>query len=211
MSGAGSWEQALIELSSVLLPFGEEVGGPTAASTAASITAAVKPFVTLVTINLVALSLRHHLLRIALTIIKSSITCITLGLGGFLLSGLIRRRDHKKVLRARLRAQHATRKKQKKPQAETTFQTWEQFCKGTVFWSFGGELNEDAKRALSILGLHAFSTQCELRKAYHELMKQHHPDRFMHTPHDFEAAQSKAVTIREAYDVIAKQFCRVQC
>jgi hypothetical protein len=208
MSGAGSWEQALIELSSVLLPFGEEVGGPTAASTAAGITAAVIPFCTLVTINLVALSLRHYLVRIALGVVEYSISLL---LGGFLLKRFLSRKKDTSILRARLREQRATREKQKKARVQTTFQSWEQFCQGTVFWSFGGELNEDAKRALSILGLHSFSTQSELRKAYLELMKQHHPDRVMHTPTDFEEAQNKAVTIREAYDVIAKQFCRVQC
>lgn len=208
MSGAGSWEQALIELSSVLIPFGEEVGGQTAASTAVNITAALKPFFALLTLNFVALSLRQYLIKLALGIVESSVVLL---FGGFLLRGFISRRNNRKVLRARLREHQSPLGKQKKPRTETTFQTWDQFCKGTVFWSFGGELNEDAKRALSVLGLHAFSTQCELRKAYLELMKQHHPDRVMHTPTDFEAAQNKAVTIREAYDVIAKQFCRVQC
>ncbi len=207
MTGAGSWEQALIEIASTLIPFGEEIGGPPAASLAANITTAVKPFFALITLNFVALSLRQYLIRIALYIVESSIILI---LGGFFLRGILSRRNHRKVLRARLREHQSPLGKQKKPRTETTFQTWDQFCKGTVFWSFGGDLNEDAKRALSVLGLHAFSTQCELRKAYLELMKQHHPDRFMHTPTDFEAAQNKAVTIREAYDVIAKQFCRVQ-
>jgi DnaJ-class molecular chaperone len=80
-----------------------------------------------------------------------------------------------------------------------------------VLGTFKGHLDDEAKQALEVLGLHAFSTQCELRKAYLELMKTHHPDRFMNRPNQLEEAQNTAVRIRQAYDKISKQFCQAEC
>ena len=207
MNGATSIEQLLTEFSHILVPFGEELGAPAASATVAGMVAAIKPFIALFGINVIALSMRHYLIRAAIHFVQ-----ITFGLAfcWLLFGGLLSRRSSEKVLRARLREHNARAKHKKRVEADASYKSWDQFCHGTVFWGFGGELSDDVKNALSILGIHAFSTQCDVRKAYLDLMKKYHPDRFIQRPEELEQAQHTTVKVREAYDRISKQFCRAQ-
>jgi hypothetical protein len=207
VNGATSIEQLLTEFSHILVPFGEELGGPAASATVAGMVAAIKPFIALFCLNLIMLSMRHYIIKMGLSFIQ-----LTFGLAFYwlLFGGILRRRSSEKVLRARLR-EHNTRAKKKKPvEEEPSYKSWDQFCHGTVFWSFGGDLSDDVKNALSVLGIHAFSTQCDVRKAYLDLMKKYHPDRFAQRPEELEQAQHTTVKVREAYDRISKQFCQAQ-
>lgn len=202
-----SIEQLLTEFLSILVPFGEELGAPSAATTAATLTASIKPFIVLFGLNLAALSLRHQILRLGLGILEMVTGILFCNL---LLGGILNRRAANRILRERLRRQQARPKKKPEPEDANSFKSWDQLCHGTVFWSFRGELSDDVRKAISTLGIHVFSTQCEVRKAYLELMKKYHPDRFIQNPTEFERAQDVAVQVREAYDVLAKQFCQVQ-
>ena len=207
MNGASSFEHLLIDFSHVLVPFGEELGGVPASATATSLLASIKPFITLFGLNLAALSLRHYIIRIGICLFEISFGLVFYWL---FFGGLLTHRSSQKILRARLRKQQARPKKPTTIKEDNAFKPWNQFCHGTVFWSFGGELNDEVRHALTILGIHAFSTQCDVRKAYLDLMKKYHPDHFMQKPDELEQAQHTAVKVREAYDRISKQFCQVQ-
>lgn len=208
MSYMESLDQIASQFAAILVPFGEELGGPSASVTAADLVASMKPFITLFGLNLAALSLRHYLLRIGLSLVELVFGVLIFR---FLFGGILRRRPtHDQILRAQLREQRARAQKRPQSEGENSFKSWDQLCHGTVFWCFGGELSEDVRKALSTLGVHAFATQCEVRKAYLEMMKRYHPDRFAQKPEELEQAQHTTLKIRQAYDMIAKQFCQAQ-
>lgn len=202
-----SLEQALADLSTLIIPLGPELGGPPAAVAAANIVATVKPFIILFILNFFSFSMLYYFGRLALRTLERVLSTgikILLFLAPFL-SRLLA----KAKLRAKVRAHHRPRTTRVVEDGDS-FQSWERFAKGTVFSIYRGNLSAEARRALNILGVHAFATETEVRKAYLELMKKYHPDRFWHKPVEFEKAQDLAVQIREAYDTIAKQFYQVQ-
>lgn len=206
-----SFEQALLEFSRLLVPLPMELGAPAASATAGNILAAVKPFAFLLGLNFLTFALVYCLGKIVLSLIGNIFNRFLYGL---VLGQFFFRRHIMKTLRRRLLS-HRGQKRAKRPtriiEDDNSFKSWEQFSKGTVYWRFGGELSNDVRHALNVLGVHAFSTENEIRKAYLNLMKRYHPDHFMQASRvEMEKAQSATVQIREAYDKITRQFCQVQ-
>ena len=58
---------------------------------------------------------------------------------------------------------------------------------------------EDARRHLKTLGLEPGATAADIKQAYRELAAVWHPDRYAHTPHLRDVAQSKMAEINAAY------------
>lgn len=202
-----SFQQALTDLSTLIIPLGPELGGPPVAVTAANIAATVKPFLILFALNFFSFSMLYYFGKLAFRSCEEALSAFAKVL--CLLAPTLSTRSAKAKLRAKLR-EHHRRRPSRVIENEDTFQSWERFAKGTVFSIYRGNLTSEARRALNVLGVHAFATETEVRKAYLELMKKYHPDRFWHEPLEFERAQDVAVQIREAYDTIAKQFYQVQ-
>lgn len=210
MSADPSFEQVLLEFSRLVVPLPIELGAPAASVTAGNILAAVKPFAFLLGLNFLTITIVYCLGKIALRTVENIFNHFIYGL---VLGQFFFRRRIMKSLRKRLHS-HNGQKRAKRPtriiEDDNSFKSWEQISKGTVYWRFGGELSNEVRHALNVLGVHAFSTENEIRKAYLNLMKRYHPDHFMHaSPIEMERAQNTTVQIREAYDKITRQFCQV--
>ena len=211
MNADPSFEQALVEFSQLIVPLSMDIGAPAAASTAGNMMAAIKPFFFLFGLNFLTFALAYYLGKIALSFVESLVNRLVFSLT---LGRIFFRRHIMKNLRRKLLSQTGqtrARRKTRIIEDDSSFKSWEQISNGTVYWCFGGELTNEVRHALHVLGVHAFSTENDIRKAYLSLMKKYHPDHFMQaSPVDFERAQSTTVQIREAYDKITRQFCRVQ-
>ena len=71
--------------------------------------------------------------------------------------------------------------------------------------------HDELCEALSTLGLKASATETEIKKAYHALMKQYHPDRYMRAPRqEQERVKYITVRVRHAYDVLSREGHRLQ-
>lgn len=71
--------------------------------------------------------------------------------------------------------------------------------------------HDELCEALATLGLKASATETEVKKAYHALMKQYHPDRYMRAPrHEQERVKYITVRVRHAYDVLTREGHRLQ-
>lgn len=58
-----------------------------------------------------------------------------------------------------------------------------------------------------MLGVNPSATKEEIKKAYRELVKQHHPDKFTNAPEEERAYHEKRIKeINEAYDKLSKDF-----
>ena len=58
-----------------------------------------------------------------------------------------------------------------------------------------------------MLGVNPNATKEEIKKAYRELVKQHHPDKFTNAPEEERAYHEKRIKeINEAYDKLSKDF-----
>ena len=55
-----------------------------------------------------------------------------------------------------------------------------------------------------VLGVSPNATDEEIKKAYRQLVKKYHPDRYAGDPRAQEAASEKLKQINEAYDLIGK-------
>jgi preprotein translocase subunit Sec63 len=211
MSTGTALEQIVLELSRLIVPLSMDIGAPAAAVTAGNIKAAIKPFILLVVLNFLTFALLYYLGKIVLgtleIVLGRLIYGITLGSGFF-----------RKYIMRNLRRRLLSRRAQKRSPPRTriieddaSFASWEEISKGTLYWRMGGELTHDVRQALNILGVHAFSTESDVRKAYLNLMKKHHPDHYMRaSPMEIERAQRATVQIRAAYDKITGQFCELQ-
>jgi hypothetical protein len=211
MNADPSLEQALVEFTRLIVPLTTEIGAPAAASSAGNLTAALKPFAFLLGLNFLTFTLSYYLGKIALRVLESVVNIFAFGLT---LGSLFMRRHITRNLRKRLRSHRCHTKATRKTRIiedDASFKSWEQISNGTVYWCFGGELTNEIRHALNILGVHAFSTESDIRKAYLTLMKKYHPDHFMQAPPlDIERAQLATIQIREAYDKITSEFCRAQ-
>lgn len=211
MSATPSFEQVISDFSRLIVPLSIDMGAPAATVTAGNIMAAVKPFVLLFGLNFLTFALAYYLGKIALGTLEILVNRFVYGL---VLGSVFFRRRIMKNLRRRLLSHRQPKKATRTTRIiedDASFKSWEQISKGTVYWRLGGELSHDIRQALSILGVHAFSTESEIRKAYLNLMKKHHPDHFMQaTPLEMQRAQRATVQIRAAYDTITGQFCQVQ-
>lgn len=207
MQGNASFEQVLADFSAFIIPFSSEIGGPYASMGNTTMFTAIKPFLLIFVLNFFTFSLTLFVWRIGL---RSFDIALDLCVATF-------KRARLAILRAapqrRMKGRRGARKRRKNTRLiedEDSFKSWDKIAAGTVFTSFDGDLPAEVRSALNILGVHAFSTEAEIRKAYLTLMKKYHPDRFMHEPTEFEKAQDTAVRIREAYDLLSKPFYQVQ-
>lgn len=207
MQSAASFEQVLADFSAFVIPFSSQLGGPYSSMSSASILTAIKPFLLIFVLNFFTFSLTLLVWRIGL---RSLEAMLDMCLATF-------RRARLTILRATQSKRPKQRRRTKRRRGKTclvedeeSFKSWDKIARGTVFASFDGHLPAEVRAALNVLGLHAFSTETEIRKAYLTLMKKYHPDRFMHEPTEFEKAQDTAVRIREAYDLLSKPFYQVQ-
>ena len=58
-----------------------------------------------------------------------------------------------------------------------------------------------------LLGVEKTASEAEIKKAYRELVKQHHPDKFTNAPEEERAYHEKRIKeINEAYDKLSKDF-----
>lgn len=66
---------------------------------------------------------------------------------------------------------------------------------------------EDKSKYYKVLGVNPNATKEEIKKAYRELVKQHHPDRFTNANESEKAYhENKIKEINEAYDKLSKDF-----
>lgn len=66
---------------------------------------------------------------------------------------------------------------------------------------------EDKSKYYKILGVNSGATKEEIKKAYRELVKQHHPDKFTNASESEKAYhESRIKEINEAYDKLSKDF-----
>lgn len=76
-------------------------------------------------------------------------------------------------------------------------------------YSNGGQQNpfgytEDLTKYYTILGVSKGATKEEIKKAYRDLVKQHHPDKFANNPTEKEYHENKLKEINEAYEKLIK-------
>lgn len=66
---------------------------------------------------------------------------------------------------------------------------------------------EDKTKYYKVLGVNSGATKEEIKKAYRELVKQHHPDKFTNASESEKAYhESRIKEINEAYDKLSKDF-----
>ncbi|WP_410207836.1 J domain-containing protein [Fusobacterium sp.] len=63
---------------------------------------------------------------------------------------------------------------------------------------------EDLTKYYTILGVSKEATKEEIKKAYRDLVKQHHPDKFANNPTEKEYHENKLKEINEAYEKLIK-------
>ena len=80
-------------------------------------------------------------------------------------------------------------------------------------YSYGGNNGnpfgyaEDKTKYYKILGVNSNATKEEIKKAYRELVKQHHPDKFTNASEaDKKYHENRIKEINEAYDKLSKDF-----
>lgn len=66
---------------------------------------------------------------------------------------------------------------------------------------------EDKTKYYKVLGVNSDATKEEIKKAYRDLVKQHHPDKFTNVSDEEKAYHEKRMKeINEAYDKLSKDF-----
>lgn len=213
MATSTSFEQVLTEFANFIVPLTTELGGPPAAHTGRAMFDAVVPFAFLFGFNIFTIVASYYVGKLIIRTINGTVSVLITAISKASpfsprkAAGKFRIFNHEQREHGRQRTKQNTRV----IETSTEFKPWEEMSKDTVLWSFGGDLTFEVRHALNILGIDPFSTESDVRKAYLTLMKQYHPDRFMQaTLQEQEWVQDTTVRIREAYDTVTSQFCRIQ-
>lgn len=201
----------MVHVATVLIPLGEEVGGPSASTAAAWLAHPIKSFFGLCLLYLVGFIFLRLCTKLLLGILRAAVTSVTLAVSSA-------RLWYFRMMRRRLR--RVTRKRQARcrptrtriEEASCSFESWEEFSQrfNMSEKKHSGPRSE-IDRALMVLGVTSLATEQEIRRAYLRLVKRYHPDHFMHAPaSEREDLQNTTVRIRQAYETLTSRFCQAR-
>lgn len=208
MSSNGSLEQAIVQFATIIIPLGQELGGPSPNLAAATLAHPVKSFFAVCLLNLIIFTVARIALRVLIGALRAVLTGTTMALSsawdrtlrsltrGIRLASIRRQRRYRK-----------TRSQDKEP--SPGFESWEDFSERLrTEGERDRESSAEKQRALLVLGLSSLASEREIRKAYIRLTKRYHPDHFMQAPEtERERLQETTVRIRQAYETLTNQLC----
>jgi hypothetical protein len=206
-----SLEQAMVQVAAIIIPLGQELGGPSAGTAGALLAHPLKSFFGLCLLYLVGFILLRLCTKILLGILRAAVTSVTMAVS----SG---RLWYFRMLRRRLRRVSRKRRARCRPtrtrieEASCSFESWEEFSRRfTMSEKRHSGPRSEVDKALMVLGVTSLATEQEIRKAYLRLVKRYHPDHFMHAPaSEQEHLKNTTVRIRQAYDTLTSHFCQVR-
>ena len=209
MTSHASLEHALTELAAVLIPLGQQFGGPSPTAAALSLGTPIKYFFGLCIVNVLSFLVLRLLFKTLLGVIRSVMGGISAMVRPItLLRYLHLTRRRRRATAARARTRQQTRRT-RVVESSSTFESWEDFTKRYNIREPQGELNSERAQAFIVLGVTPLATEPEIRKAYRRLIKRYHPDRSMHVPAaERELLKNATVRIRQAYETLRERPCR---
>ena len=208
MTSHGSLEQALAEFATIIIPLGQDLGGPTPAAAAVALTTPVRSFLSVFLLNFILFTVARLAVRLTLSAIHSVVTSVSLTTNGFQRWATRRLwRLYRQVTRPKRRAQpHSTMAREH--ESTSNFESWDDFARRH---KIGEEQQKrpDLEQAFSVLGVTPLATPPEIRRAYRRLMKRYHPDYSMQAPpSEREHLKNATIRIRQAYETLTERVCR---
>lgn len=208
MTSHGSLEQALAEFATIIIPLGQDLGGPTPTAAAVALAAPVRSFFSVFLLNFIAFTVARLAIRLTLSAIHSVVTSVSL------MTHVLQRRTtrclwrlYRQARRPKRRARpHSTRTREH--EATSNFESWDDFARRH---KIGEEQHKssDLEQAFSMLGVTPLATPPEIRRAYRRLMKRYHPDHSMQAPQsEREHLKDATIRIRQAYEILTERACR---
>jgi len=204
-----SLEQAMVHVATLLIPLGEEVGGPSTGTAATLLAHPLKSFFGLCLLYLVGFILLRLCTKLLLGILRAAVRSVTVVLSsGRLWYFRMMRRRLRRVTRKRRARCRPTRTRIE--EASCSFESWEEFSRRfNMSEKKHSSPRSEVDQALMVLGVTSLATEQEIRKAYLRLVKRHHPDHFMHAPaSEQEHLKNTTVRIRQAYETLTSRFCQ---
>ncbi len=210
MRSHGSFEDALVDFAAVIIPLGQELGGPSPTLAAASLAFPLKSFFGLFLLNVLSFILLRLFMKLAVHVLRSFISDATSAFRSLHIwcHRLVKRR----IMRAA--AHHRRRHRAKRSrfgEGSQKFESWEEFSRRFKMWESSGKHTANIEDALRVLGLTPFASEREIRGAYLRLTKTYHPDHAMHAPQtERERLQNYTIKIRQAYETLTNRPCQVR-
>lgn len=208
MHSDGSLEQAMVQFATIIIPLGQEVGGPSPSAAAATLTHPVRSFFSVCLVNLIIFTAARIALRLLLGALHAVLTGTTIALSSAWNRAIKYTTRGIRLASIRRQRRYRTTKAQEK-ESSSGFESWEEFSQRLrTEGARDPESSAEKQRALIVLGLSSLASEREIRKAYIRLTKRYHPDHFMQAPAtDRERLQETTVRIRQAYETLTNQLC----
>lgn len=209
MAGAPSLEQALAEFATIIVPLGQELGGPMASATALALAGPITSFFGVLALNFLGFTL----LRWGLPTVLHALRCGVEYLSCVMHPSPRRAyRIHRHIARHSIEAKRGTGYHARRPRASDTssgFESWEDFAERWKTGELTGDSTTTMDDTFTIRDVSRLTTAPEMRSAYMHLLTMYHTERpTQEFASGTEELQNAPVHVQQTYETLTERLFR---
>ena len=209
MTGYRSLEQALTDFATIIVPLGQELGGPTASATALALAGPITSFFSVIALNIIGFTFLRFGIRTSQHALRCGVDCLS-----FVTRPSPRRPygTHRHVARLSIEAMHGAGYHTRRPRASeksSGFESWEDFSKRCTTGELKGDCTSHIDHTFTVHEVSHLATEPEIRSAYMRLMTMYHPDILTLQPESgIEELRNATVHVHQTYETLTARLYR---